>query len=153
MPNNKTILNIGSGKKIMPEAINIDIIQFEGVDKICDITKELPFRDEQFNKVVADYVLCQICSPEAFRSVMNEIWRVLERRGWLELRVPNANYPAAFQDPMDCRRFVPETFDYFNKEHYRYQAFNYGFKPWCNIIIRKEQNDRLFVKMRKSLSI
>lgn len=148
MPNHK-ILNIGAGKKIMPGAVNIDILKLPGIDKVCDITKGLPYKGETFSKVVAEYVLCQICSPQTFRFVMNEIWRVLQKGGWLELKVPNANYPAAWQDPMDCRRFTPETFDYFNREHYRWYAFEYGFKPWHNIVIEPERGDRLYVKMQK----
>jgi len=152
MPDNQAILNLGAGRHPLKGAVNVDIIPFEGIDKVFDITQGLPFQDEQFDKVIADYLLCQICSPEAFKCVLNSIWRVLKPNGWLELKVPNANYPCAFQDPMDCRYFVPETFDYFNKDHYRYKAFNYGFKPWYCIQI-KEEKDRLFVKMRKSLSV
>jgi len=153
MPNNQKILNIGAGTSPMPDAVNLDIIAGEGIDKVCDITKGLPFQDQQFEKVVANYVLCQISSPEAFKCVLNEIWRVLKPDRWLELKVPNANFPAAFQDPMDCRRFVPETFDYFDKDHYRYTAFQYGFKPWYCIQVVPEREDRLFVKMRKSIRV
>ena len=162
MPDNKKFLNLGCGTKLKPKEegwVNVDRINHNGVDRVCDITKEkLPFLDEQFDEVVADYLLCQICSQEAFMGVLNEIWRILKPNKWLKVKVPNANYPCAFQDPMDCRYFVPETFDYFNKEHYRFQAFNYGFKPW--IITKIEEiegasgkKDRLLVWMRKALRV
>ena len=147
MPDN--ILNIGAGKQPIEGALNMDRLDLPGIDLVHDITSPLPLDDETFDRVVANYVLCQIASPEAFVGVLNDIHRVLKPEGILEIRVPNANYPCAFQDPMDCRYFVPETFDYLNKDHYRYTAFNYGFKPWHDIIILPERGDRLLVTMRK----
>ena len=150
MPNNKKdILNLGCGKKTLPNAINLDIKDGEGIDTVCDIRKGLPYQDETFKEIICDYVLCQIHFPAEFKFVMNEIWRVLKPKGILKLKVPNARFPCAFQDPMDCRYFVKETFDYFNKEHYRFTEFNYGFKPWIIIKIEKEREDRLYVEMRK----
>ena len=148
MRDNK-ILNLGAGSRIMDNAINIDIIQREGIDIVCDIQKGLPFEDNKFERVIADYVLCQILEPQTFKFVMNEIWRILKPDAYLEIRVPDARYPAAFQDPMDCRRFVRETFDYFNKDHYRYKVFNYGFKPWTIESVQRERDDRLFAILKK----
>ena len=155
MPNyqKSTILNLGAGQKIIEGAINLDIKNGEKIDTVCDIRDGLPFDDESMTEVIADYVLCQVCEPEKFRFVLNEIWRVLKPNGWLKLRVPDARFPAAFQDPMDCRRFVKETFDYFNKDHYRFKAFNYNFKPWTIVKIEQEREDRLYVEMRKSLRV
>jgi predicted SAM-dependent methyltransferase len=147
MPSRK--LNIGCGSKPLKGYTNLDIIVHDGVDVICDIEQGLPFSGEEFDEVVADYVLCQICSPKAFMGVMNDIWKILKVGGVLKLRVPNANYPCAFQDPMDCRRFVPETFDYFDKDHYRYKMFDYGFKPWKVLKVKPEREDRLYVEMKK----
>ena len=154
MPNNKKdILNLGCGKKTLPNAINLDIKNGEGIDTVCDIRNGLPYQDETFKEVIADYVLCQIGPPEEFRFVLNEIWRILKPKGWLKLKVPNARYPCAFQDPMDCRYFVKETFDYFDRTRYRYKAFGYEFKPWTIVKIEPERKDRLYVEMRKSLKV
>jgi len=149
MSTDKRILNIGCGRQILEGAENLDKIPFEGVDKVWDLKDGLPYQDGQFDKVIANYVLCQISSPEGLQELLNDIWRVLRINGWLEIKVPNAKHSCAWQDPMDCRRFVPETFDYFDKDHYRYQAFRYGFKPWHMVQV-VEEGDRLFVKMRKS---
>lgn len=146
-------LVIGCGQKKQADAWNIDILP--GGDQIVDIIWGLPFDDESFEEVFADYILCQIHDNDKFIFVMNEIWRVLGKDGMLKLKVPNAMFPRAFTDPMDSRYFTPETFDYFNVDHYRYKAFNYGFKPWK---IRKlestcggtsKYHDRLYVKMQK----
>ena len=143
------IINIGCGIKTMPNAVNIDIIKHKGVNIVCDITKGIPLETGAFDKAIADYVLCQIEKRKDFVFVMNEIWRILKPKGELAIRVPNAVFPCAFQDPMDCRYFTKETFDYFNAEHYRYKAFNYGFKPWKVITIQDERTDRIYAVLKK----
>ena len=147
MPESKRI-NIGSGERRLQGYVNVDILP--GADVVCDITKGLPWGKEEIEEVVADYVLCQI---KEIKYVLNEIWRVLKPGGLLKLKVPDARFPCAFQDPMDCRYFVRETFDYFNKNHYRYKALHYGFKPWEIKVIARERSDRLYVEMRKPLWI
>jgi predicted SAM-dependent methyltransferase len=150
MPDNrKNILNLGCGADIREDAVNLDIIKRKGVNVVYDFKKRIPFVEGRFERVIANYVLCQICLPEDFMCVMNEIWRVLKKEGILEIRVPDARFACAFQDPMDCRRFVKETFDYFDKDHYRYKVFNYGFKPWKIITIKKEREDRLYAELQK----
>jgi len=139
-------LNLGCGIKKLPGYVNVDILP--GADVVYDITKGLPWGKEEIEEVVADYVFCQI---EDIKYVLNDIWRVLKLGGLLKLKVPDARFSCAFNDPMDCRYFTPATFDYFNKDHYRYKAFHYTFKPWEIVSIEKEREDRLFVVMRKPL--
>jgi hypothetical protein len=54
---------------------------------------------------------------------------------------------------MDCRRFVKETFDYLDKDHYRFKEFYYGFKPWRVVSVKKERKDRLLATLRKSIRV
>ena len=148
-------LVIGCGIQRHEDAWNIDILKDSKADQVLNMLDGLPFDDESFSEIVADYVLCQVHDNDKFIFAMNEIWRVLGKDGVLKLKVPNAKFPRAFTDPMDSRYFTPETFDYFNFEHYRYKAFHYGFKPWR--ILRIEPihggivmiNDRLYVEMQK----
>jgi len=148
MPDNK-ILNIGAGEKLMEGAVNIDTLELPGIDKVCDI-RYLTFENNEFDEVYAEYILCQIESSQDFKKAMNEVWRVLKPGGLFHIKVPNANFPCAFQDPMDCRYFVPETFDYFNKDHYRFQKFHYGFKPWAVVKVEKEKEDRIYAILQKA---
>jgi len=148
MPDNK-ILNIGAGEKPIEGAINIDTLELPGIDKVCDI-RYLTFESNEFDEVYAEYVLCQIGDSQDFKKAMNEVWRVLKPGGLFHIKVPDANFPCAFQDPMDCRYFVPETFDYFNKDHYRFQKFHYGFKPWAVVKVEKEKEDRIYAILQKA---
>lgn len=148
----KLIIGCGINKKT--DAWNTDINAKLFPDEVIDITNGLPYQDNSFNKIIADYVFCQIKDFKDFLFSLNECWRVLDGGGVLEMRVPNAEYPVAFRDPADCRYFIPETFDHFNHNHYRYKVFQYGFYPWKILKIDKISGgttpnikDRLYVEM------
>ena len=142
MSKEKRILNIGCGIKNreIKKAININLF----ANKYTFHN----FQDDYFDEVIADYVLSKVCSKDSFISLMNQIWRILKPAGVFRLKVPNGEYPESFRDPMDCRRFVRETFDHFNVKHYRWFAFDYGFKPWCKISIREHRTNRLSIRMQ-----
>jgi len=151
--NYKTLV-VGCGIKKEEGAWNVDILKESAADEVLDITNGLSYEDNSFDTVIADYVLCQICDRDKFKFVMNELHRVISGGGTLKLKVPNAEFSTSFRDPMDCRYFIPETFDHFNVDHYRYKVFNYGFKPWKIINIEKigganllDHKDRLAVEM------
>ena len=152
MPNNKSYqtcktLVIGCGIKKIKGAWNVDILESVNPDEVVDISWGLPYEDNSFEEVIADYVLEQIHDNKIFINTLNEIWRVLKPSGVFRLKVPNAEFPEAFRDPMDCRYFTPNTFDHFNKAHYRWFAFQYGFMPWHKISIVPERINRLSVRM------
>lgn len=135
-----TKLNIGCGKKKIEDAWNIDKISSVNPDETYDITCGGFYYDkDSFEEIIADYVLTQF--PQAnsylFLLLMNDLHRILKPNGTLKIKVGNAAYSAAFNDPMDCRFFTKETFDYFNYEHYRYKVFDYGFLPWKIIKIEE----------------
>ena len=146
-------LNLGCGVSIKEGYTNCDILPLEGVDEVFDITRGLLFDDDSIEEIICNYVLCQICDRKDFKFVMNECHRILCQNGVMRIKVGNANFPVAWNDPMDCRQFTKESFDYLNGEHYRFKAFNYGFKPWRILKIREinggtsKKKDRLFVKM------
>lgn len=153
MPTDKKIINLGCGKKIMEDAVNIDKLHLPGVDLVIDFVKDNWTEGlNDFDEVIADYVFCQIQDRDDFMRVMNDIWRILKPGGVLKIKVPDARFPAAFQDPMDCRYFVKETFDYFNRGHYRWYGFDYGFKGWELLKVEKEREDRLYAELRKPKS-
>jgi ubiquinone/menaquinone biosynthesis C-methylase UbiE len=142
------ILNIGSGIKKTKDAWNIDILPEVKPDEVVDITQGLPYDDNHFEEVIADYVLTQIPDKYDRMKILNEVWRVLKPNGIFRLKVSNANYPEdAFRDLMDDRPFAPTSFDHLNYKHYRWFAFKYGFKPWQKISVKPHRVTRLSVKM------
>ena len=144
-------VNLGCGKLKKEGWLNIDISKEVNPDKVWDIRKGLPFlEDNSCEEVHAGCVLEQICGNEDFIKVMNEIFRVLKPEGKLTGYVPNANYPCAFQDPMDCRYFNNETWKYFDIKENHYQEFgkHYGFKPFTNITFSTNDSGIMFFQLQ-----
>ena len=80
-----TALNIGSGSsRLSQDIINIDIIDYEEVDIVCDITS-LPFENESIDCVLNIAVLEHLPEPAI---VVDEIHRVLKHDGMLLCYIP-----------------------------------------------------------------
>lgn len=122
-------LNLGCGKDYKQGYINVDVSPIVKPDLVLDVTKGLPYEDNHFTEVIVNNILTQICHPQDFLFVMNELWRV---GGDIYIRVPNVEHTCAFQDPMDCRRFTDQTFTYMEYGHRRFEQYgkHYGFKPF-----------------------
>ncbi|MCD6213740.1 MAG: methyltransferase domain-containing protein [Candidatus Desulfofervidus sp.] len=125
-------LHIGCGLNYLEGYKNIDVSCKVKADEYYDIRLGVKEEDNSVDEIFASCVLEQICSNDDFTRVMNEFWRVLKPTGTLRGHVPNASLAIAFRDPMDCRYFTEETFDYFTKGHRLYERYGkiYGLKPW-----------------------
>lgn len=122
-------LNLGCGDKLMPDYINIDTLDKEGVANIDLEDAKLPFDDESVSLVNASQCFEHIRN---FIPLMNEIYRVLENGGTLTMDVPNAAFLEAFQDPTHVRFFTENTMQYWLKGAFLYEDVgkNYGIKPF-----------------------
>lgn len=123
----------------MPDAINADRSELCNPDVVCDITN-LPFPENRFSEVFAYNVLTQVEYNADYLAALKELYRVTD--GVIHIRVPYALDECAFQDPMDCRRFTPESFTYMEYEHRRYEQYgkHYGFPPFK--VVPRENNGR-----------
>jgi hypothetical protein len=132
-----TKLNLGCGRDHKEGYINADISPEVGADVVFDLQEGLPFDDNHFDEVLANNVLCQILLPQNYLAVMNELWRIT--KGFIQVRVPNAEDICAWQDPFDCRRFTDQTFTYLESGHRRYKQYgkHYGFKPFRVELLEK----------------
>ena len=136
-------LNLGCGKIHKENFINADIV--EPADIIFDVTKGIPYRDENFERVEADNLMEHL-DADQFKFVMNEIHRVLIKGGKLWIRVPDAEnwFAGAFGDPTHKRYFCIRTFNYLNREHQTFKNYggSYGFKGWQ---IKEVSTDKQFI--------
>jgi predicted SAM-dependent methyltransferase len=105
-------LNIGCGKKIMKDAINLDFIDMPGVDVVMDIEKTpwTIFKDNQFDQIYAFNVLEHV---DNFIGIIEEIHRILKPMGRLHVIGPNYMHSDTFTDPTHKRGFTPKSFQYF----------------------------------------
>ncbi len=88
-------INLGSGKDIDENAVNLDRNPAPGVDVAADL-RQLPFRSDSEDEVVASSVLEHMVSPY---EALDEIHRVMNSSGTLFTRVPALGTHAAHADP------------------------------------------------------
>lgn len=104
-------LNLGCGKKILDNYINIDWISSPGVNMILDLsTDKLPFNNESIDEIIADDILEHIWNWE---NLIEECIRVLKINGILKIHVP---YRMTDLNTYHKRFFDETTFDGFLTE-------------------------------------
>lgn len=138
-------LNIGCGTHIKSGWVNLDIANLPGVDVVHDIEKlPLPFKDEQFDEILCEFVLEHINWP----PVLKEIHRILAPGGKLRVLVPHFTSKQNFTDPQHVRLFSIETFDFFIPSTKTYQShpgyFDFHFTSIPEHRITFELSSRLF---------
>lgn len=111
---------------------NLDLSPDVGADIVMDIEDSVPIKNDTFDEILANNVLTQILHPDSFVRVVNHLWRICKKDGFILVRVPNAEHICAFQDPMDCRRFTDQSFTYMQYDHRRFTQYgqHYGFRPF-----------------------
>ena len=101
-------LNLGCGNKIKKsteneEWINLDFRKLEGVDIVCDLTKEkILLEDNSIDFILADDIL-EHFQPKELINVLLECHRVLDEGGEIEIKTPDIEriievYPKVIDD-------------------------------------------------------
>jgi SAM-dependent methyltransferase len=104
------ILNLGCGTVAQPGCVNVDIVDYPGVDVVHDLdVTPWPFPDNQFAQVYAKHVFEHLRYPVAF---MQQAHRVLSPGGLLHIEVPDWQSKNAYTDPTHVRFCTDETWDY-----------------------------------------
>ena len=150
-------VNIGCGMDYRQSTaqahwLNTDLSATARCDVVHDIrTERLPVEDGEVDVVYASGVLEQILLNEHLLFAFNEVWRVLKPGGKFNIVVPNSEYAIANQDPWDCRKFVPKTFQYFLKDAREHKLYGriYGFKPFSSVDIQENERHILVVTLIK----
>lgn len=82
------ILNLGSGKKMYIDAVNVDIISGRG-DMVCDLSKfPWPWADNSVDGIHASHIMEHIQDQQAF---INECRRILKPGGFLRIAGPHSS--------------------------------------------------------------
>jgi len=106
----KPVLNLGSGNQPkFSNIINIDMMDYENVDIVCDIT-HLPFFDNTVNSVMNVTVLEHVEQPS---TVLEEIYRVLKPGGLILSVIP---FMQPFHaSPHDYQRYTLPGIEHLHK--------------------------------------
>lgn len=139
--------------------VNVDISENIKTDKIVDgFSLPYPFKDEEFDGVLAqdflEHIPHQIFdvngSPlkrDGFLLVMDEIWRITKKGGFLEARFPSARSVTAFIDPTHTRVLFPETFFWYTCKD---QKFNfYTDRHWDNFQYAEVEDSNILIRVVK----
>jgi predicted SAM-dependent methyltransferase len=70
-------LNLGCGKKIKKEYVNLDLYPLPGVDVVADINKPLPFENDTFDEVLTEHVLEHMVELD---PLLGELHRITKKR-------------------------------------------------------------------------
>lgn len=82
-------LHIGSGPQILEGWINIDNVEYPGVDRVLDVTAGLPFEDASF--IFAEHFIEHLAYSDA-HALLRECRRALRDDGVLRLSTPNLDW-------------------------------------------------------------
>ena len=128
-------LNLGCGKKIKEDYINLDIKALPGVDVVHDLNKfPYPFDDDRFEYILCDNILEHL---DNLIGVTEELWRISKKNGIIEVIVPYFSSLGAFQDPTHKHFFTLRTFDYFTEN------FEYNF--YTSVRLKIEEKNLFFL--------
>ncbi|MEM5792878.1 MAG: class I SAM-dependent methyltransferase [Candidatus Aenigmatarchaeota archaeon] len=123
------ILDLGCGENKVKiknyRVIGVDKKITKEVDLICDIDRNLPFKDFSFDVVYAQDVLEHLENPF---NIVIEVHRILKKNGTFNVKVPFFSSVAA-HDTDHKRFFNYSSFDYFTCEKKNYPEYGkYKFK-------------------------
>lgn len=116
-----TKLNFGCGKDIKKDYINVDITEFEGVNKTFDFNVfPYPFSNGEFDEIYADNILEHLNDIPA---VMKELHRISKLGGLIRIIVPYYNCYGAYNDVTHKHYFSHLSFEPFYKKNTRGNYF------------------------------
>ena len=109
------VLNLGSGRRKMAGAVNLDISDQVGADVVHDLTvMPWPLPSDAFREVHAQDVVEHLNDTV---RVMEEIYRVCRNGARVHITVPHFSSANAYTDPTHRRLFSYFSFDYFDADH------------------------------------
>lgn len=123
-------INFGSGKNYLNGYLNCDISNDNKVDKIVDLEKRLPFKDNSVDEVILRMVLEHTQRPI---DVMNELYRICKNKAIIKITVPYFSCENAFSNITHYHQFSYTSFDLFEPSHSQHWQGCGNFK-----IIKKE---------------
>lgn len=120
-------LNVGCGRNIIKDWINVDRIALPGVDVVADIDccadQPLPLPDNHVDEFLLSHVLEHLHHP---LPLMQELHRIAVPDALAVIRIPYGSSDDAFEDPTHVRQYFHTSFGYFSQPFY-WRA-DYGYR-------------------------
>lgn len=126
MITNSKRINLGCGRNILKDWINLDVVPLDGVDVITDLDDcqktKLPFADNEIDEFLASHVIEHLHNPLPF---MEEIHRIAKPNAKATFRVPYGSSDDAFEDQTHVRPYFLKSFGYFSQPFYWMADYGY----------------------------
>ena len=107
-------LNLGCGNDKREGYVNCDISSKVNPDKIVDITKKLPFKNNSVEEILMNHVLEHTQKPI---DVLKEFYRICKNDAIIKLRVPYFSHESAFSMIDHYSFYTWTTFDCLDESH------------------------------------
>lgn len=120
-------LNLGCGPKHMAGYVNIDCQNLPGVDKVCDLSKGIPYPANSVDKIMANNFIEHVPDPV---FLIKEMWQVCKNGAEVVIIVPHMlNTDSA--DPTHLNYFNEKYFTYFEAEKGNFPDAKFNVKITC----------------------
>ena len=120
-------LNVGCGRDILKDWINLDCISMPGIDIVADIDqcrdKPLPVDDNSIDEFLLSHVIEHLHNP---LPLMQELYRIATPDAVALIKVPYGSSDDAFEDPTHIRQYFHGSFGYFSQPFY--WKTDYGYR-------------------------
>tara|TARA_R100000501_G_C2611600_1_gene106084 strand:- start:207 stop:776 length:570 start_codon:yes stop_codon:yes gene_type:complete len=123
------VLNIGCGRNLREDSINVDITKYDGVDEVVDLSK-FPWKwaDNSVDGVHASHVLEHLPFDQQDKFIL-ECHRILKKGGFMRLLLPHSSNVTS----VGCYGHY-RTFSYNTMHGYLAQDFyKFGKAKWKTI--------------------
>lgn len=107
-------LNLGCGNDHKRGYLNCDISSEVNPDKIVDLTKKLPFKDNSVEEILLHHVLEHFHEP---LKILKELYRISKNKAVIRIRVPYFSHESAFSMLDHYHQFSWTSFDALEKNH------------------------------------
>lgn len=161
-------INLGSGDTPRSGFINVDMVDYPGVDVVWDLEAfPWPFPDNCANLLVASQLVEHINPHKGiFIKFMDEAWRVLGPGGQFMIATPYGGSSAYLQDPSHINPCTDMTWAYFDPldettggklyENYRPKPWKIVANSWytngnLEVVLEKRPWDKSYAGPQKTL--
>jgi ubiquinone/menaquinone biosynthesis C-methylase UbiE len=106
-------LNLGCGRDIRKDYLNVDYFKSGGVNKVVNLNKfPYPFKDNLFEEIIMYDILEHLNDPV---KVLEEIYRISKNKAIIKIRVPHFSSANTWGDLTHKRGFSSTFLDYYLK--------------------------------------
>ena len=139
-------LNVGCGRDIRSDFVNLDVVQLPGVNVVHDLEAfPWPFEDSTFDEIHLINVLEHL--PETIRT-LEELHRISKPGATVIVRVPFWNSPDMLADPTHKKSFSERTLNFFDPDFPECKD-----RPYYSNARFKIERKYAYVRMRYYLKI